>query len=695
VTLDESRARLAALREQLDYHNYRYHVLDDPLIPDVDYDRLMAELVEIESAYPELTTADSPSQRVGAAPLGQFTQHRHRASMLSLGNAFSYEALRQFDARVRKGLQIGPDDPLEYVGELKIDGLAVSLTYENGHLVVGATRGDGATGEDVTQNLRTVRDLPLRLRPAHGSSASAVPSFVEVRGEVYLTEAEFEKVNRERETREEPHFANPRNAAAGSLRQLDSTITARRRLHSFMYAMGACEGCRINSQWELLERLSAWGFRTNPDRRLCRSMDEVIQFCGEWETRRSGLPYDIDGVVVKVNDFALQERLGAVSRSPRWAIAYKYQPSQATTTIERIIVQVGRTGKLTPVAEMTPIELAGVKVSRATLHNEDEIRRKDIRVGDTVVIQRAGEVIPEVVRVVTEARDGDEVPFEMPRVCPVCGADVERAEGEADARCVGIACPAQLERRIQHFASRRAMDIDGLGPAQVEQLVSLGYVHDPADLYFLTKEQLLTLERLAEKSAQNLLEAIRNSKGRALARLVFGLGIRHVGETVARLLAEQFGSLEALSEADETSLAAVAGVGPEIAESVARFFRQDETRDALAKLQSAGVAPPPEPPRTAPVSSPFAGKRVVFTGTLTQSTRAEAEEAVRRLGGKSSGSVSKSTSLVVAGESAGTKLEKARELGIPVISETEFQAMVPPVGDASQPEQPPLAFDER
>jgi DNA ligase (NAD+) len=446
-----------------------------------------------------------------------------------------------------------------------------------------------------------------------------------------------------------------------------------------MYAVGACEGCVLTSQWELLELLARWGFRTNPYRRLCASMDEVIEFCDEWERRRGGLPYEIDGVVVKVNDFALQERLGAHSRSPRWAIAYKYQPAQATTRIERIIVQVGRTGALTPVAEMTPVEVGGVIVSRATLHNEDEIRRKDIRAGDTVVIQRAGEVIPEVVRVITEARDGDELPFEMPTHCPVCGADVERPEGEAVARCVGIACPAQLERRIRHFASRDAMDIDGLGPAQVQQLVGKGLVHDPADLYFVTKEQLLTLERMADKSAQNLLDAIQASKGHPLPRLIFGLGIRHVGETVARLLAEQFGSLEAIEKADVTALAAVPGVGPEIADSVARFFRQDETKVVLEKLRQAGVAPPPEAPRVAWANSPFAGKTVVFTGTLTGITRSEAEGAVRRLGGKTSSSVSKATSLVVAGESAGSKLTKAEELGVPVISEAEFRQMI---GDA-------------
>lgn len=708
-TLEEAQARAVELREQINYHNYRYHVLDSPEISDAEYDRLMAELIELETAFPELVTADSPTQRVGAAPLSAFASHRHRVPMLSLANCFSTEELRRFDDRVHRFLKLAPEEPVEYVSELKIDGLAVSLTYEEGRFTVGATRGDGTTGEDVTQNLRTIRELPLQLQPGDGrrqtgvkspvpeasangggdprhdqlpSPASRLPAFVEVRGEVYLTHAEFEKVNREREERGEPAFANPRNAAAGSLRQLHPSITARRRLHLFTYGVGACEGCVLTTQWELLELLSAWGFRTNPTRRLCASIDDAIQFCDEWESRRTRLPYDIDGVVVKVNDFALQERLGAVSRSPRWAIAYKYQPSQATTKIERIIIQVGRTGALTPVAEMTPVEVSGVTVSRATLHNEDEIRRKDIRVGDTVVIQRAGEVIPEVVRVVTEARDGDELPFEMPTRCPICGADVERPEGEAVARCVGIACPAQLERRILHFASRGAMDIDGLGPAQVEQLVATGLVHDPADLYFLTREQLLGLDRLADKSAQNLLDAIQRSKGRPLSRLVFGLGVRHVGETVARLLAEHFGSLEALEQADEAALASVPGVGPEIAASVARFFRQDETKEVLRKLRQAGVEPPPEPPRPRPSTSPFAGKTVVFTGTLTGLTRAEAEEVVRNLGGKTAGSVSKSTGLVVAGEDAGSKRAKAEELGVTVISEEVFRAMLEASGKA-------------
>jgi DNA ligase (NAD+) len=677
LTLNDAQSRAGELRAEINYHNHRYHVLDAPEITDAEYDRLMRELIELETAYPELVTADSPTQRVGAAPLDAFATHEHRVPMLSLDNCFSTQALREFDARIRRFLKLGPDVTIEYVSELKIDGLAISLTYEQGRFTVGATRGDGSRGENVTQNLRTIRSLPLQLAGGGGASGNETPSFMEVRGEVYLTHTEFQRVNKDREERGEPAFANPRNAAAGSLRQLDPSITARRRLQLFTYGVGACEGCQLGSQWQLLELLDAWGFRTNPNRKLCVGIEEVIQVCEDWASRKAELPYDIDGVVIKVNDFALQAQLGAVSRHPRWATAYKYQPTQATTRIERIVVQVGRTGALTPVAEMTPVEVAGVVVSRATLHNEDEIRRKDIRVGDRVVIQRAGEVIPEVVRVLTEERTGTETPFEMPRTCPVCGADVERPDGEAVTRCVGIACPAQVERRIRHFASRDAMDIDGLGPAQVEQLVGKGLVHDPADVYFLTKEQLLTLERMAEKSAGNLLAAIDRSRGRPLSRLVFGLGIRHVGETVARLLAEQFGSLEAIEAADESALAAVPGVGPEIAASVARFFDQEETKRALDKLRQAGVDPEPVAPRMAAVGSPFLGKMVVFTGTLTGLTRSEAEERVRALGGKTSGSVGKSTSLLVAGEAAGSKRAKAEELGVPVISEAEFLALLP------------------
>ncbi|HEU4752970.1 MAG TPA: NAD-dependent DNA ligase LigA, partial [Armatimonadota bacterium] len=585
LTLEDARKRAEALRREIEQHNYAYYVLEQPTVSDATYDARMRELQEIESAYPELVAPDSPTQRVGAAPSESFPPHTHRVPMLSLGNAFSLEELREFDARVKRGLGLPSDAEVEYVAELKIDGLAVSLTYRERRLVVGATRGDGYTGEDVTPNLRTVRGVPLHLRD------DSPLGEVEVRGEVFLSHDEFRRINREREEKGEPVYANPRNSASGSLRQLDSKITAHRRLHYFAYALGYLEGPGPASQWELLEQLRAWGFRTNENRRLCCGIEAVLRFCEEWEAKRHDLNYDMDGVVVKVNSFAQQADLGFVSRSPRWAIAYKYPAAQAKTVIREIRVQVGRTGALTPVAIMEPVEIGGVVVTRATLHNEDEIRRKDIRVGDTVLIQRAGEVIPEVVEVVTEARTGAETPFEFPRRCPVCGADVERPEGEAVARCIGIACPAQVAANLRHWGSRGAMDIEGLGPAQIEQLLQKGYVKDPADLYFLTKEQLLTLERLAEKSATNLLNAIEASKGRPLPRLIFALGIRHVGETVARLLAESFRSLDRLAAASVEELAAVQGIGPQIARSIHHFFQQAETKEVLRKLREAGVFP--------------------------------------------------------------------------------------------------------
>ncbi|MGC8834025.1 MAG: NAD-dependent DNA ligase LigA [Armatimonadota bacterium] len=674
----DPQARIEELRRLINYHNYRYYVLDSPEISDAEYDRLFRELVELETAYPSLVTPDSPTQRVGAPPAEQFESHTHLLPMLSLNNAFDEGELRAFDLRVKRALALPPEAPIEYVTELKIDGLAVSLTYENGVLVTGATRGDGFSGENVTNNIRTIRSIPLRV-PQNLDAASnvpPVPRLMEVRGEVYMTHAEFQKVNEERIKSGEPAFANPRNAAAGSVRQLDPSITARRRLQIFVYGLGFVENGGFTTHWEVLETLRKWGFRVSDHRRLCPSIEEAVQFIREWESKREGLDYDIDGVVVKVNSLALQTELGQVSRSPRWAIAYKYPPDQATTVIREIRVQVGRTGALTPVAIMDPVPLAGVTVSRATLHNEDEIARKDIRVGDTVVIQRAGEVIPEVVRVVLEKRPPGTKPFKMPTQCPVCGSAVERPEGEAVARCTGIACPAQLRERIRHFASRDAMDIEGLGTALVEQLVETGLVKDPGDLYYLKnrRSELVSLERMGEKSADNLLKAIEDSKNRSLDRLIFALGIRHVGSTVARALAERFRTLDALANASAEEIAEVPGVGAVIASSVHTFFQQLSNKAVIEKLRAAGVKMTmDEAPEAG--EKPFEGKTFVFTGTLSSMTRSEAERLVVQLGGHAASSVSKNTDYVVAGENPGSKLTKAQQLGITILTEEEFKRM--------------------
>jgi DNA ligase (NAD+) len=660
------------LRSEIDQANYRYYVLDQPTLSDAEYDRLLRELAEIEEQYPSLVTPDSPTQRVGAAPQSAFGTHTHRQAMLSLGNAFSEEELRAFDGRVKRNLGLEAGSDVEYVAELKIDGLAVSLTYQDGLFVTGATRGDGYTGENITANLRTIYSIPLKIE-ADPQAGFHVPPLIEVRGEVFLLHDEFSRINEERAERGEPTFANPRNAAAGSLRQLDPKITASRRLDIFTYGVGIIEDGGFSTHFEMLQALRAWRFRVNPNIRLCTSIDEIWAYAAEWESLRDTLPYDIDGLVVKVNSFAQQERLGYVARAPRWAIAYKYAPRQATTVIREIIVQVGRTGALTPVAVMDPVEVGGVIVSRATLHNEDEIRRKDIKVGDTVVIQRAGEVIPEVVEVVTEKRDGDEIDFVMPDRCPVCGGLVERPEGEAVARCIDTACPAQLEENIVHFASREAMNIDGLGPSLIARLMEADVIRDQADLYYLKQEGIESLERMGEKSAGNIVAAIERSKDTTLGRLIYALGIRHVGERTAQTLAMKFRSVETLESASVDEISNTPDVGPVVAQAIADFFSEERNRAVVRKLLDAGVsAVPPETPKDTGL---IAGKTFVFTGALEKMTRDEAEEITVKLGGKASGSVSKKTDYVVAGEKAGSKLEKARSLGIAVITEDEFREM--------------------
>lgn len=662
------------LRRRINRANFLYYVKDQPEISDADYDRLLRRLQELETRYPQTITPDSPTQRVGIAPQTEFATFEHRIPMLSLANAFGEDELRAFDDRCRRMLHMEPSEPLEHDCEPKFDGLAVSLTYIDGILTAGATRGDGYRGENITENLRTIRSIPLNLHsPLIGRDVKPIPPMIEVRGEVILTHEEFRRINEERETTGEPTFANPRNAAAGSVRQLDPRITAKRRLTMFSYAVGAYEGVEFATQYEVLCTLGDWGFKVNPDVRVFDNIDNVADYIREWGEKKERLDYDVDGMVVKVNSFDLQTRLGYVARSPRWAVAYKYPAHQVQTRVNNIRVQVGRTGALTPVADLEPVEVSGVTVSRVTLHNEDEIRRKDVRIGDTVVVQRAGEVIPEVVEVVNDKRTGGEVEFQMPANCPVCGADVVREPGEAVSRCTGIACAAQIKETIGHFASRNAMDIEGVGPAIIDQLIDKELIHDPADLYSLTKEQLASLERMADKSAENVVNAIGASKAATLDRVIYALGIRHVGERTAASLAQHFGSIESIRSATEEQIAEVRDVGPVVAASVATFFAQTENEEVMRKLKEAGIDPKVEQRRE---SAAFSGKSVVFTGALQRMTRDEAQALVYKLGGNPSSSVSGSTSLVVAGEKAGSKLDKARSLGVPVISEDEFLEMV-------------------
>jgi DNA ligase (NAD+) len=667
--------RIADLREQIDRANYEYHALDQPSIADEAYDALIRELTDLEAAHPELVTPDSPTQRVGAAPSSRFAPVEHAAPMLSLSNAFDEAELRAFDQRVRKLL--GRED-VGYVCELKIDGLAINLTYEDGKFVQGATRGDGFVGEDVTANLRTIRSIPLTLR-------EPVSGRLDIRGEVYLPTASFESTNRERTERGEPAFANPRNAAAGAVRQLDPKATAKRNLAMWSYSAA---GLKVASQQELLERLKALGLRVNPNWRRAATLDEVTAFIAEWKDRRHDLDFGTDGVVVKVDRVADQEKLGFVARSPRWAIAFKFPAEQATTTVDDILIYVGRIGTLTPVAALAPVLVSGTTVRRATLHNFDEVRRLDVRKGDRVVIQRAGDVIPEVVRVEVDAREkGREYPqFEMPARCPVCDGEVIHPEGEVAYYCGNPACPAKSGQRISHFVSRGGMDIEGVGWALVTQLQEKGLVSDPADLFSLTTEQLVELDRFAEKSASNIFERIQAAKDRPLARILFALGIRHVGETTADDLARWIATrvpkdadlgavIDLLRNASVDELQAVEGIGGVVAESIQEYFSRGEEQPFLDKLVRAGIRPRMPEPR-AVSDGPFAGKTIVFTGNLEKRSRDEAEALVRSLGGKATGSVSAKTDLVVAGPGAGSKLDKAKALGVKVVDEEEFERMV-------------------
>jgi DNA ligase (NAD+) len=646
--------------------------MDDPEISDLQYDQLMRELTELEWAYPDLVTPDSPTQRVGAAPLEKFISFQHDTPMLSLANAFSEKDIRDFDGRIKRLL--GQTDTIRFVVEPKLDGVAVNLIYEQGVFMAGATRGDGVVGEDVTQNLKTIQTLPLKLDSAKGISTRS-PERIEVRGEVYIEREAFKGLNRRRLKSGEPAFANPRNAAAGSLRQLDSRITAQRPLNIFCYAVGQARERRFQRQREVLAALKHWGFPVNPQTREAPNIDDCIAYYHQMDALRPTLPYEIDGIVIKVDDMALQEELGAVSRSPRWAIACKFQAVQETTVIEDILVQVGRTGVLTPVAILKPVRVGGVLVSRATLHNQDEINKKDVRIGDMVLIQRAGDVIPEVVKVIESARTGTETIFLMPHACPECGSEVIRIEGEAAHRCIGLACPAQIRERIRHFASRGGMDIEGLGEKLVAQLVETALIQDPADIYNLTADRITGLERMAEKSAAKLTAAIERSKNPSLEKLIFALGIRHVGERMARILAKEFKSLEKLATTAMDDLLNIRDIGPEVAASITNFFHEPANRNVMRKLQFAGVKPLETRDAPRPETA-ISGKSFLFTGTLLQMTRNQAREHVEALGGVWSESITKNTDYVVAGDAAGSKLQKARAAGITILDEQDFLKLI-------------------
>ncbi len=666
--LKRAQARVRDLRELLDRYNYRYHALDDPEVPDAEYDRLMLELRELETQFPALISPESPTQRVGAAPLAAFGTVRHRLAMLSLDNAFDAEEVREFDRRIRE--RCPPLTAIRYSAEPKLDGLAVSARYEQGRFVQAATRGDGEVGEDITQNLRTIKALPLKLRGAD------LPELLEVRGEVFMPLAGFERFNAAAAARGEKLLINPRNAAAGSLRQLDPRITAARPLDLFVYGVGVVDGGELpGSQGEILQRLKAWGFKVCPQARVVESIDGCLEYYAAIGAARSTLPYQIDGVVYKVDDLEIQHRMGFVSRAPRWAIAHKFPAEEALTQVRDIEFQIGRTGALTPVARLEPVFVGGVTVSNATLHNMDELTRKDVRVGDTVVIRRAGDVIPEVVRVIPERRPAGATLIELPAVCPVCGSPVVREAGQAAARCTGgRRCAAQRKEELKHFASRRALDIQGLGDKLVDQLSDAGLVVTPADLFALDAERLAELDRMGEKSAQKLLAALDAAKHTSLPRFLYALGIRDVGEATALALARHFGELDALRRATPAEIERVPDVGPVVAASVAAYFADPANIELIDRLLAVGVAWPPLEP--APAQGAFAGKTVVLTGTLERMTREAAAEAILARGGKVSGSVSKKTDYVVVGADAGSKLKKAEALAVPLLTEQQFLALL-------------------
>ncbi|MDE4084227.1 NAD-dependent DNA ligase LigA [Planococcus maritimus] len=655
----KAEERVTELNELLRNYGHAYYVLDKPSVPDAVYDQLLNELIELENLYPDLIFPDSPTQRVGGTPLSNFEKVRHERPMLSLSNVFNEEDLRDFDKRVRGGA----GDSVEYVCELKIDGLAVSLHYENGKFVRGLTRGDGRVGEDITVNLRTVRSIPLKLKE---------PVSIEVRGEVFMPKKSFHALNEQRVERGEELFANPRNAAAGSLRQLDSKIAAKRNLDVFIYGIGGDgETYGLNDHDESLQYLTDLGFKTNGERKVCRSVEEVLAYIEQWTDERNQLSYEIDGIVIKVNRFLHQQDLGFTAKSPKWATAYKFPAEEVMTKVRDIELSIGRTGVVTPTAILDPVSVAGTTVQRASLHNEDLIRERDIRINDKVIIRKAGDIIPEVVKALIEMRSGDELPFEMPTECPACGSELVRIEGEVALRCVNPKCPAQIVEGMIHFVSRNAMNIDGLGEKVIEQLYREGLIQDISDLYALTKEQLMELERMGDKSATNLIEAIEASKSNSMERLLFGLGIRHVGERGARILSEHFGSMDQLKQAGLEELIAIHEIGDKMADAVVTYFEKEEVLALVERLRERGVnlSYTGTIVRVEEGANAFAGKKIVLTGKLENMTRQEAGARIEALGGKLTGSVSKKTDLLIAGEEAGSKLDKAQDLGVEVWNE--------------------------
>ncbi|MBN3553077.1 NAD-dependent DNA ligase LigA [Fictibacillus nanhaiensis] len=659
---EQAKERILELREMLEKYNYEYHVLDKPSVPDAEYDQLMKELIELENNHPELHDEHSPTSRVGGAVLDFFEKVEHTVPMLSLGNAFNDQDLRDFDRRVRDG--VGSN--VTYVAELKIDGLAVSLTYQDGRFVRGATRGDGTIGEDITNNLKTIRSIPFKLKE---------DVMLEVRGEAFMPKKSFQKLNAHREEEGQELFANPRNAAAGSLRQLDPKIAASRNLDIFLYGVGKLEGHSVDSHDESLTYLSHLGFKTNPEWKKCANIEEVIEYVNSWQEKRPDLPYEIDGIVIKVNSLYQQEELGFTAKNPRWAIAYKFPAEEVVTKLEGIELNVGRTGVVTPTALLQPVLVAGTTVKRASLHNEDLIREKDIKLGDYVVVKKAGDIIPEVVNVITERRTGDEIDFNMPTECPECDSKLERLDGEVALRCLNPQCPAQIREGFIHFVSRNAMNIDGLGEKVVAQLFKEKLIQNFADLFKLEREKLLELERMGEKSVDNLLAAIEKSKENSLERLLFGLGIRHVGAKAAKTIAQRFESMDGLMSASKEELLAVEEIGEKMADSILLYFSKPEVHELVAELKALGMNMEYKGPKLVKVEdldTPFAGKTVVLTGKLSILTRNDAKEKLERLGAKVTGSVSKNTDMLIAGEDAGSKLDKAKTLGIEIWDEQKL-----------------------